>query len=523
MAFERNISAWLEAKQLSSRVRRTKKDVLQQLNEEIDDLSLSELKLATDGILKEGVFTKEKWRASRAHGPRKANAAVQNFGTKMAAFLEANDVIIEIVKCAGEPFATVAFASISMLFVVAATKVGNDDKFGNTLEDMSRAFPRTRVLAEIYPEEGVERLVAETYRAVMRFTLNAIDYFASSGVRFLNSAKPSKLGLDQSVESLHKLLAELNQECSVLLHKNVVRLMAMNRELQVQVQKLTRHNDEMLRREDFERLEESRRILNVQIDDAEKKRLHTSEINLKKTLNRAFSSTMSTWKMGYHYFRMTSSRLKEEDSYKAWHAADHSALLILAGRTYEESRSGPNGCSWLSSAAVCVADDVRDERKPLAFWTFYPDFWRREESCILHDAMAWLVFQIIQWRPSILREHYTKLKHLLNLEEWTQHDSTKAIDVMFKALTEILGRVGHEETVHLILDRCDQCHLSQSYHLRKFVKLVQNLAIRVKILLIMDSTFSPGLSPSVFNELSGEAPGRVFGRIDWNQDRESVL
>ena len=377
-------------------------------------------------------------------------------------------------------------------------------------------------MSDIYPEQNVERLVAEVFRAVIRFAINGVDYYTSTGMRFVNAAKPAKLGLDQAVENLHKLLAELNAECSVLLHKNIVRLVAMNKELQAKVDKLNRHNEDMLEREDRERLEETRRILNSN-PDSPSTRMHTDIVQLRKNLNRAFSNTLSTWKIGYHYFRMTPSRLSAEKSYRDWWSCDHSALIVLAGRTQEDSRSGPNGISWLSASTLFVYDDVRAARKCALYWTFYPELWRRDDDCHVHEAFVSLLHQILRWNPSILREQYTLFKQLMNQEEWKQHDPVQALDKIFKALTEALARVGHEEMVYIILDRCDQCFLKESFSLRRFVNLVQNLAFKVKIMIIYDATFCVDLTPTRFQEFIGEAPGRVFGKLDFDQERESVL
>ncbi|KAL9110948.1 MAG: hypothetical protein Q9227_004563 [Pyrenula ochraceoflavens] len=521
-AFQRRIDSWLEERQLKSSVKRTKRELRQQIEQELEGLSLEDLKEATNNVIGEGLFRKKKWSSDRKVGPRAVGTHFQRFCANMAAFIEAGDVIIEIIKAAGEPFATVAYGTLSIFFLSVSHKVDNDDMIQTALGDMSRAFPRSATMSEIYPEPMIEQLVAKVFRAVLRFSISAVDYFSSTAVRFVNAAKPAKLGLSQSIEDVHKLLAELNAECGVLLHRNIVKLVAMNRDLQAKVDKLNRHNEDMLEREDRERLEETRRILRID-PDSPTIRTHTDAVQLKKKTNRAFANTMSSFKIGYYYPHMTSSRLSMEKAYRSWWSCDHSALLTLVGKTQEDSRSGPNGMSWLSPAAVCVHEQVRAEKKCMAFWTFYPELWQVNEYGHVHDAFAILLNQILRWRPSILRDQYTYLKQLLNPEEWAQPDSLKALDSIFKALTEVLGRIGHEETVYVVLDRCDQSYLKESYSLRKFVSLVKNLAFKVKVMLVMDATFSQDLTVSRYQEFIDEAPGRVFGKIDFDQPRESVL
>ena len=116
--FQRRIDAWLEERQLKSHVKKTKRDVKAQIHKEIEGLELDELKETANNVLGEGLFRKSKWSKDRTEGARGVNTRFQNFSAKMARFLEANEVILELVKAAGEPYATAAYGIMSLLFIV---------------------------------------------------------------------------------------------------------------------------------------------------------------------------------------------------------------------------------------------------------------------------------------------------------------------------------------------------------------------------------------------------------------------
>jgi len=219
--------------------------------------------------------------------------------------------------------------------------------------------------------------------------------------------------------------------------------------------------------------------------------------------------------------QMSRSLLYESREYCAWRQADESSLLYLAGSTEWYGRSMPGYVhSWLSPAAIYMAEDLRVDKQKVAFFSCLPGL--GHGFICPGTLLSSLILQVLAWRPEILRENDERFRRLL-----VRSDSTWSLTSLAKVLEEALAHAGGsgDNSVYLILDRLDRCCGSEKtlWELMEcFAGIVTRVGspdFRVKIAVVAETTSGNGtwrddwLSKYDFNL------GRVYSSQGWDQRR----
>jgi hypothetical protein len=115
-AFKKEVEQLLGGKP-DFEIRRTKEEIQKQ----IETLTLSELQEKVDGGLGDAVKAHSKWLMKREKGAKKVGSSLQRFVTCFSDFLDAYSGIVDIVKNAGFPYSNVAYGTLSLFITVRAS------------------------------------------------------------------------------------------------------------------------------------------------------------------------------------------------------------------------------------------------------------------------------------------------------------------------------------------------------------------------------------------------------------------
>ncbi|OQU97551.1 hypothetical protein CLAIMM_03470 [Cladophialophora immunda] len=473
------------------------------------------------------------WLEGRQTGSRRYGTAFQVFITRFSNFLTAYSGIVEVVKNASAPYGNLAYGTLSLLLIVVVNKTGNDEKIAKALADLEYSFPRLNLLSDIYPEPQIEKLVAEAYRDMVDFARKAVLYYISAPTRYLAAGDPQQeVEFRMSIESLRHKLVEVNLESTVLLHQRAKyieeqneALLRGNRELKQQMRVIEDLNMDL--RSQLERLRQTIHEEQVQRDRKEFANFralvnvpetsdHTDIQSCKRTLGGAFPVLMGAkpGKIARWYSQLTPDVLNNEESYRVWLESDRSCLLLLGGASLMEGRANISTCSWLSPAAIYVAEDQLSENRHVAFHCCHPQI--LSEKCGVHEAILSLICQIVGWKPDILRQNSSFLS-LARTISW-KDAGDDVVNAMFKMLSDLLTELRSEEPVYIILDRADQCDYRPFQLVQKLMEVIRKARSIVKMMVVMDSAHW-GIDSWLCDGLKEDSEGSFVGRWDWDQQQ----
>ncbi|KIY04113.1 uncharacterized protein Z520_00805 [Fonsecaea multimorphosa CBS 102226] len=477
------------------------------------------------------------WLEGRQTGSRRYGTAFQVFITRFSNFLTAYSGIVEVVKNASAPYGNLAYGTLSLLLIVVVNKTGNDEKIAKALAELEYSFPRLNLLSDIYPEPQIERLVAEAYRDMVDFARKAVLYYMSTSMRLLAAGDPQQeLEFNMSIEGLRRKLVEVNLESTVLLHRRAKhieeqneKLLRGNKELKHQMKVIEDLNIDL--RSQLDRLRRTLHDEHVQRDRKELAKFralvnvpeasdHTNIQSCKRTLGGAFPVLVGAkpGKIARWYSQLTPDILNNEESYRVWLDSDHSCLLVLGGTSLMEGRSNISTCSWLSPAAIYVAEHQLSEDRHVAFYCCHPQV--LSERCGVQEAILSLVCQVIGWQPDILRQNPSFLS-LARTISW-KDASDDVVNAIFKLLSDLLTELHLQEPVYIILDRADQCEYQSFQLIRKLMEVIQKARSMVKIMVVIDSALW-GIDSWLCDGLKEDSGGFLVGRWDWNQQQVGFL
>jgi len=342
-------------------------------------------------------------------------------------------------------------------------------------------------------------------------------------VRLLAAGDPQQeLEFNMSIESLRHKLVEVNLESTVLLHRRAKyieeqneKLLRGNEELKNQIKVITRTLHEEQVQRDRKELANFRALVNVpEASD------HTNIQSCKRTLGGAFPvlTGAKPGKIARWYSQLTPAILNNEESYRVWSDSDHSCLLLLGGTSLMEGRSNISTCSWLSPAAIYVAEQQLEKQKHVAFYCCHPQI--LSERCGIQEAILSLVCQVVGWKPDILRQNPSFLSVARTIS-W-KDTGDDVVNAMFKMLGDILIEFRLQEPVYIILDRADQCEYQSFQLVRKLMEVIQKARSMVKIMVVIDSALW-AIDSWLCDGLKEDSDGFLVGRWDWNQQQLGFL
>jgi hypothetical protein len=237
----------------------------------------------------------------------------------------------------------------------------------------------------------------------------------------------------------------------------------------------------------------------------------------KQNLIAAFPTIVGSKprKFAARYSQMTSGLLEKEESFGVWMECAHSCLLLLGGKTALEGRSDDSTCSWLSPAAIYIAERRYAETNAVAFQCCEPQHFGVERS--LQEVILSLACQILTWKPEVLRKT-PRVQSLLRRFSW-KDESEEILEMAFQMLGNLLAEVDLKEPVYIILDRADKCLDSPVKLLRKLVEVIPKAKCVVKMVVVMDSSTFRDIDYSMCEGLKQESNSCIVGRLHWDQER----
>ena len=343
--------------------------------------------------------------------------------------------------------------------------------------------------------------------------------------------KPAPLAVNKTIEELHRCLAELNAEIGILLHKRVLDISIQNQDLLVEVRG-QRAETEGLRKQltsmkedkamevfatDNENVENLRRILG-QVSDKHKDPDFCGN-TLKGSFPESLGVTVVHPGWSQNYTQMTPEVLQSNTAYQSWMKCSSSSLLVLAGATREEGRASHSSLCWLSPAALHIFNRFSSEGKRVAFYSCHPDF--REDSSSSRLVITGLLWQILAWKPEILRHKVKDFQSALKSDAWSSNETQMGMEFHVDLLKRVLHLFSTDEEILLVLDRLDLCHISKHQFLKELQNLTRISSLKLKILVIMSRISDDYDREECGHLLSSGAKSYSFGRTDWDQTRKS--
>lgn len=212
---------------------------------------------------------------------------------------------------------------------------------------------------------------------------------------------------------------------------------------------------------------------------------------------------------------MSPELLDTSKTYKKWQSTENSCILVLRGSTAKEGRSTSYGYtnSWLSPAAVHVAQEATKAGQKIAYYSCHPNIRAGGPPCRGKNLLSSIIYQILKDNPTILRSKNQSFRSMVSSEDWQDSKNDQAaVKVMFGLLREILSAMkdlsDQKSTMVIVLDRIELCDWKLRFLMNALVELVQQHcstttpphpltskdefcsvgAITIKILVILDPT-----------------------------------
>ncbi|KAK3319661.1 hypothetical protein B0T19DRAFT_432835 [Cercophora scortea] len=514
-----------------------------------DGPSRSSTSAAVDAAQDLNAATKARdaYTQERAKGARKAASAVQHGLDAMAKFISAYSSLLETVMSAGGPYGEVGYQTLSILLIVVVNKSKNDERIVDHLTQIQKSIPRLAVWKAIYPNDTMRELVANAYLQVIEFSRAAAKYFTRFWHRvYLAVAPKATIKFDEAATDLYKTLAEINAEAMLGLHDNTStikqrvillqddakrgeldrkqlldqnqKLIAQNEELQ---QKIDEQIQEANRRdieEDMKSLTAFQRLLNVDPNTPS-----TNLTAVKQVLMQVFPNDLHfSSNVPYTgHLQLNRASLEENPSYQQWLKQTKSTLLFLSGYTAYAGRKLKGTHSWLSPAAIYIAEDLTHQGANVAFFSCHPDF---DNPRVPGETMlSSLIFQVLQWRPAVLRNKDAEFRHILST---TPQDKREC--GLVTLLAALLGEMQDLKTVYLVIDRLDWCRAPDEYDCDRPIDTITNELARlvtemgssemcVKVAIVAETSGGEGNWHSSFLPEREFAKERLFVVREWNQ------
>lgn len=256
----------------------------------------------------------------------------------------------------------------------------------------------------------------------------------------------------------------------------------------------------------------------------------SAETNLeacKKTLDRSFKAkSRGPASLHPRHIQMSPELLETSEKYQKWRSTAQTCLLVFRGRTAPEGRCSNYGytTSWLSPAAVYVAQEAAKADGNVAFYGCHPDI--RAGSCRGKDLLSSLIYQVLQYNPSVLRRQNQHFRSVVSCEDWQDPKTDQtAVKVMFGLLREILAEIKDLGPITITLDRIELCDWKLHVLMDALVEFVESMTSGdefcvVKIMVVLDPARGYWDAESLEEEKNSNA---VVLFQEWDQKTLSLL
>ncbi|KAK4159563.1 hypothetical protein QBC43DRAFT_326896 [Cladorrhinum sp. PSN259] len=518
----------------------------QELDKQISDVTGGQNHLGAVEAVQESekaTKTHDRYRKDRGRGGKKAKRIanqMQHGLSSFAQFVSAFDGILEKVASAGAPFGEVGYQTLSILLIIITTKTKNDDRIIKCLDDIRRALPRLDVWEDIYPTDEMRDLVSSAYLQVIEFSRKASEYFARFWLRFYLAINPAATtNFEDMATGLSQILAEINAEALFGLHgrsKSIQQtadqlkedaeqakldraklllqgekaaetnnqLRSQNQVLQEQVKELKREIEERTREDQRRERQQDLRMLAAfeTLLRVDAKLAGATQFSaVKAILMKVFPNTgRFSPRIAYTgYTQLHKQSFMEMPEYQAWINHPLSALLCLSGSTETHGKKHQTTHSWLSPAAIYVAETISaDPAAKLAFFSCHPRL--ENEHVPGHAMLSSLILQVLQWEPRVLREKDAEFRRILEEQSRAGHTRLSKehalVELLRAVLVEVHRQLPEGTTIFLVIDRLDCCSTTITPLADELTRLVmlsgEGGSPRVKIMFVVETSGNNG-------------------------------
>ncbi|KAL9631610.1 MAG: hypothetical protein Q9164_005790 [Protoblastenia rupestris] len=539
-----------------SEVRTSLKQLDTQIQQELESLGSDDSDRRQASLfLEAGEDAHGQWGEKGRSGSHRAGRAIQRFATTFAGFVREYAGLVDILRQSNGAFSEVAYGTLSLFFMAAVRKSENDTKYADTLQELRNSFPRMKTVEDTYLVVSVKERVHKVYREVVIFARASFKYFLDKSWRkSVNGYRtpvadaaldrvikvfvsPASIGLDQAIERVHSCLAEVNAEINIQLHQRVQdiwnknkHISDQNRELITKVDDLKSQNNNLSQQmrnmeegaaretsaKDQEYLEDFCRSLGVPPRFADRQLCRE---NLAKVFPGAFGEFEDSQNWCGRFVQMSPDVLESSTEFQSWKACSDPSLLVLAGVTAPEGRAYESTWSWLSPAALHIAQTQSTKTRKIAFFSCHPNV--NPEKVSVGLVLSSLLYQVIAWKPEILRHRIGEFDSVVRSDRWNAKDARERSDYQIGILKKLISELLIDEEIVFVLDRID---LYQDHPKSRFLQSIQNLvgssSSRLKVLIIMEKLWDD-IDRGVCRDLvSSGGKCRTFSRLNWDQGRK---
>ena len=174
--------------------------------------------------------------------------------------------------------------------------------------------------------------------------------------------------------------------------------------------------------------------------------------------------------------------------------------------------------SWLSPAAIYIAEELTKDGRNLAFYSCHSELESKSSSA--KQILSAIIMQILKWKPIILRDKGIQFHTSVLSDAWQDSRNEKVmVRSMIRLLRDILAEVKELGTNFIIIDRLDQCESEIRIVMDEFAGLVGDKSCDVKIMIVAETSYGRGEWRHEFLKEDDYALDRVFVHKGWNQER----
>lgn len=192
--------------------------------------------------------------------------------------------------------------------------------------------------------------------------------------------------------------------------------------------------------------------------------------------------------------RMVLADLEKKNEYSHWLSSPHSCVLALSGKN---ARGMPShSLFWVSPVAIEVIERLKHQCAFVAYHLCQvseANIVSGQEPAAEHVLLS-LIGQMLVKRPSILRDPaaFDRLSALTRSREWHQKEANAFYDVLKSVIALLNEQCPDLSPMYIILDRVDRCEgsdISQEQLMRVLLRLTNEVACVVKILVVSRDDF----------------------------------
>ncbi|KAK8074085.1 hypothetical protein PG994_004984 [Apiospora phragmitis] len=442
------------------------------------------------------VAAKRAYDIDHSHGRKKLARRSQDFAATAFEVFREMAPMFDLISNIAAPFGGLAIGTLSFFLTLANTRKDMEGHVGATMIAIRDNVPRLQLYQQIYNDrhqldQRLQTKIVQAYDIIMRFCMEATDFFRRSGMRrFLRTMKRSDQLVGLSSEFKDALVG-VRHLAEVLLSKKVDLI-----KKQISGSRMLYHtiraarsvltwpqNAELQESLNGDRLSLIQRLF----------RLETySEEAHRQALERYHSDLATDTDLTMQVLeQMRDTRLTallNHQHFQAWQSTE-SKMLLLVGYNHL-SILYSNQC-WVSPVAMHFAHKLRN---PVSsdLNAVYVAGKQRGES--LSRILFTVLLQLLKQRPSALQSEdgYAELQAKLHEYEEMDEASDTLVSVLRSIALRVIDSFEASETVWIILDRVQTCGYEgnkagvRRNFLRLMVYLVERSRARLRVLAIVN-------------------------------------